>query len=937
MTDISIARSSLVWTLQGVAAATKTPEDAIQAVIQRIPPDTNAQDRAANAVDCLSFEHWQHALASNFQDAGEETQDAYRLVNIALAVSFLREASRQGHHATPDDLTRCWDLIRGALTTSDRSTRHLFTASRSAQGFLAVPLCSIIQAGRIQELFRLHVWLPDGKRGDHALALALHSHQPFAQSWILAGEGKDKSYRVEPAGNPDEATHAGYALVWNDGKSRDAAYKTHQTHSTVEHTGRFFRATETASAVHTRNMTYSIPANAFHASEVAPDALHATLFFFDAQRGFVQDAGVLGPKDGTSFTQVRDDATVSPSVLARTVDAIRAWEGLVDEGRQHAQRSEWEHALRAFNAALILCQSDAAAAAARGEGEGEEEALFPNVALYRQRVMGELGKTNRRFGRYETATQILEHAVAEMGPSAHRVELSGELGVNCRHMNRLEDARRAFEHQYDTAKQLGLETEMCRAIGNLGMVHYQLAQRDGDGDGGLLDLAIRELEERVATARRLRRQHEKNENDVPTTTQGPSSDPALLSLLKTWETIGLARLSTCHYARGAVDQAALSALESLRMTHDSSDATVKAMSRFFYGRALLRLNRRKEALSLFNLPGTCSPAIALAKEPSDEHRSYLRELVAAGADMDIVDEQGYTALDHAVFNADVEAEALVLQGLAKNAETKIAGRRSEARLRKGYRELFQDLMRPVLLRRERHCLRDLRRAYADALAADDAKRAMFDGMSFLPWPEFAALGRLPGHQDGLRRKSVPGQGPGVEDLAADVVIFISYRWINETPGATSPDDENHTQYQRMKRAVEGYLQLHPSVDPLKLGIWMDHACVDQEDPSLGVAALPMIIAQCDAMISLVDDQYYKRGWCAVEVLMAQTLRNSYGNHHWYEQLWLPAAESGDHLGGGGWHLREGANQDIVMKDKLLTYEEDRSKVVFLERQSKLLG
>lgn len=812
MTDINISSSSLIRTLHGVAAATKTSRAVVEGVIQRIPLDHAACQDAPSQIQSLPFHHWQHILARSdlrtcrLPEAtkGEtreeqEYEDEYQLVHIALAVSFLRESSRQGHRANPDHLERCWDMIRGAIT-SDRLSRPLFSVSRSAQGFLAVPLCSIIRDGRIQELFRLHVWLPDGKRGNPDLAL--HSHQPFAQSWILAGEGRDHSYRVEPASSPADATHAGYALSWNDGQGRDAAYKTHQVYSTVENTGRYFRASETGSALHARNMTYTIPANSFHSSDVAPDAFHATLFFFDSERGFVQDAGVLGPKDGKAFTQVRDEATVSASALARSVGFVRAWEALVDEGRQHAQRAEWEHALRACNSALTLCQS-------------AETDDLPNVALYRQRVMGELGKTNRRFGRYETAKKLLEGVVSEMGPSVYRVELSGELGVTYRHMNRLEDARRAFEDQYNTAKQLRLEMEMCRAIGNLGMVHYQLAQQ-ADGDGTLLDRAIRELEERVETSRRLRARHETYEM-----ARGGVSDPALLNLLRTWETIGLARLSTCHYSRGAMEEAAQAALESLQVTRDSSDATVKAMSRFFYGRVLLRLGRREEALSLFNLPGTCSPAIALAKEPSDEHRAYLRELVDAGADMDIVDEQGYTALDHAVFNGDVESEALILQGLVKDSRVKVEQRRTEARLRKGYRELFQELMRPILLRREANCLRDLRRAYAHALATDKAKRAMFDGLSFLPWAEFAAFGRLPGHNDGLLRKSKPGQGPEAEEeRMADVVIFISYRWINKTPNATSPDDDNHTQYRRMKDAVGQYLHLHPSVDPLKLGIWM---------------------------------------------------------------------------------------------------------------------
>ena len=72
----------------------------------------------------------------------------------------------------------------------------------------------------------------------------------------------------------------------------------------------------------------------------------------------------------------------------------------------------------------------------------------------------------------------------------------------------------------------------------------------------------------------------------------------------------------------------------------------------------------------------------------------------------------------------------------------------------------------------------------------------------------------------------------------------------------------------------------------------------------GVSALPMILAQCNAVISLVDDKYHNRAWCSVEVMMA----------------------------------REGPmDLEVVMAEKQLTFGEDRPKVLFLERQSKLLG
>ena len=101
----------------------------------------------------------------------------------------------------------------------------------------------------------------------------------------------------------------------------------------------------------------------------------------------------------------------------------------------------------------------------------------------------------------------------------------------------------------------------------------------------------------------------------------------------------------------------------------------------------------------------------------------------------------------------------------------------------------------------------------------------------------------------------------------------------------------------------------------------------------GVSALPMIIAQCNAVISLRDDQIYERAWCAVESMMIQTLKSAYNVHVWYEQV------LDDRAGGvEDGVLKDGPmNLRIVMADKRLSFESDRSKVLFLERQCKLLA
>lgn len=113
----------------------------------------------------------------------------------------------------------------------------------------------------------------------------------------------------------------------------------------------------------------------------------------------------------------------------------------------------------------------------------------------------------------------------------------------------------------------------------------------------------------------------------------------------------------------------------------------------------------------------------------------------------------------------------------------------------------------------------------------------------------------------------------------------------------------------------------------------DFACVDQDDPSKGVSALPIIVTQCDATISLIDDQYFERAWCCVEAMMIYSLISGRDLHRWYEQVPL-VGKKGD--SEEKWKLRDGKHHYINMEDKKLTFESDRPKVMFLARQTSLL-
>ncbi|KAK4032423.1 Tetratricopeptide repeat protein 28 [Parachaetomium inaequale] len=899
--------SSLQHVLEGVSAASLAPADYVGPVATWL---AQQDDQETNNRPLLA---WRSAVEADLSFGGPR-EVAY----LTLAVAFLRETGRKSLDAGADDLELVWNSVHTAIS-SPHLPRPLCTVSRSAQGFLAVPLCSLLKDGNIDELFRLHVWLPDGHRGNPDFAI--HSHQPFAQSWILAGEGVDLSYDVEPSKDAALSTHSTYEVAWNDGKGQGAAYKTHQTYSIVQNTGTPMRASLRTSRVHARNMTYTIPAGAFHSTKVAPDLMHATLFFFDSHRGFTPRAPVLGPRGVDSFKQLRDPAGVTAKMLAERVQLLLTWEMLVERGRHLAKTSELEFALVALNDALVLCESS-------------ED--FPNAPYYRGLVLGELGSLNRRLGRYQKAREILEAAIGETEPSLQRVEMSGELGVVYRHMNLVDDAKRAFEMQYETAKELGSEQAMCRAIGNLGIVNYQLSQQ-------MLQLATEQLKERVERARRLR-----ETPDAPVA--DPNKGTGKLTFAATQEIVGHARLSLCHAAQGKTRQAVDSALASLNLSFTleatQKDSTLVAFSRFFYGRALLLDGQRAEALKQFNPPPpSCTPAMAMCKEPSDEHRKYLEELVDARADMDLVDEQGYTALDYAAFSGDTASEELVLEGLRRkyagdpDIEDKLKQRRAEARLRRRYRELFQEKMRPILLRhRGADALRELRRVYADTLSAEEESGRIFDRLKFMRWRDFVRHGELLRSSEALTSRFETSSG-GAE---ASFVIFFSYRWINKDKSASTPDDADKTQYRRMKAAVEEFLRMHSSVDPETLGIWVDISCVNQDSAMPGVNALPMILAQCNAVISLVDDLYYTRAWCAIEVVMIQKLKRAYDVHLWYEQVATGTTPSGestaDHFDAKTWFLRAGPlDLEITLAEKHLTFEEDRPKVLFLERQSKLLA
>lgn len=665
--------------------------------------------------------------------------DSSQVACLALAVAFMLHQSRSVQQISMADLDFVWELIRDALHSSIMLS-GLVSASRSAQGFLAIPLCSILVDGDIEILFRLHVWLPDGQRSEHGYGI--HSHQPFAQSWVLTGEGKDCAYTVEPVSGDASATHSKYALGWSSGDGLSSKYKARQTHSRVVNTGNHVDARPGRIAVHHRGMSYRIPAGAFHSSEVAPNSIHATLFLFDASQGFVRDAPVLGPKKALSYTQIRDTAGVSVAELAKLVDITRKGEQHLIRARKHLQGRRWQEAV---------------------------------------------------------------------------AELDHASGV------------------------------------------------------------------------------------VPKSLQSVSFQESVLDEFRL-------------------------VLE----THTSNDPVQIAEWRYFYGRALFLAGQKQQGLEQFNWSGSMTPSIAFCKEPSEQRRAYLRDLARYGADFERVDHHGCSALDYAIMSSDFVAEEIVLDALRRctleQNEWRIHERVREANVRKLFRDVISTVIRPVLTSSTERLLVDVRRAYSTALRDDSAKARAFDSLHYVKFDDLIRFGSFPRSSNGLTRVYNP-----VED--ADLfLIFISYRWLNPDPWATTPDDDESTQYKRTLQAIEQFLREHPSVRRERLGIWIDFACINQDFPLAGIAALPLSLAQCDAIISMVDDRYYSRAWCSVETRMIQALQRSYGLHLWYEYVDVQSA-AGHPVG----ILRPGlVDGKVSLRQKVLRFEEDWPKILFLEQQSRLL-
>ncbi|KAI0479112.1 hypothetical protein GGR56DRAFT_363003 [Xylariaceae sp. FL0804] len=305
----------------------------------------------------------QHGLAEwiGALEASDEGSGVLALhaAKVALLVTWLRYKGHSTHSTTAhtaEDLELVWKVLRGALVSPLYARAGV---GRSHQGFLSLPFCRLAREnGDNDEFWRFHIWLPSSPKPDPRLII--HSHQSFAQSWVLAGQAENTMWDVKITDDPGLATNAVYRLGAAFNKTLEPGCKEEASGTTIENTGRQVVVSEAHRERCQRNQSYLVPGADFHTTGVEENTVLATIFFFDASRGFFKDAGVpIGPLNGTEFTQYRNPEGARLEMLVAVVDAIRHWEVTTARAGKLAEQGSLHEASQLFGQAARAWDTDA--------------------------------------------------------------------------------------------------------------------------------------------------------------------------------------------------------------------------------------------------------------------------------------------------------------------------------------------------------------------------------------------------------------------------------------------------------------------------------------------------------------------------------------------------------------------------------------------------
>jgi len=172
-------------------------------------------------------------------------------------------------------------------------------------------------------------------------------------------------------------------------------------------------------------------------------------------------------------------------------------------------------------------------------------------------------------------------------------------------------------------------------------------------------------------------------------------------------------------------------------------------------------------------------------------------------------------------------------------------------------------------------------------------------MMVVPLNAWLKLERMPRSSDNVSRLVVkssvtsadPSRSPSgsnvgplsrtvVKAAEDDYVVFVSHRWWNNQ----LPDDDENSKYEIVTKALDRMIT-DDNLDPARIVIWVDFACIDQDDAELqakGIASLISYAACSDAVVIPVQDErqaiaaftdaehpadlanYGERAWCRLE-------------------------------------------------------------------------
>jgi tetratricopeptide (TPR) repeat protein len=495
----------------------------------------------------------------------------------------------------------------------------------------------------------------------------------------------------------------------------------------------------------------------------------------------------------------------------------------MDKANYYASSAQWELAENCFREIQRLY-----------ENERLPVAMEVDLCLNLARVAGFQGK-------HQDAIEALMKAANVQGTNdKQKCQIYGELGINYNRTDRTLEAADMFQRQFDLSTKMAFEmdAETCRAAGNLGHAHLQLHMRHAQGADrqDLLGSAMNLQTQRIEMAQMLMDKLQGWQNMHGKRNMHGFSQSWInywLGKLWLWGVIGISRSVLTYIAAGQLDNASASGHQAVEMTKDAAgaDPTIRALSRFMYGHALLHSGDVTNAKMQFNYPhsstpgiiGVCTPAIALCRESSAEHRLYLQEVIQQGVDLTAYDEQGYSALDYAVFSNDHEAVDMIKEGLNSQIDVQsIAQVYKMAQIRRHFREIFHSRFRPIIQNGHAQCMRDLRSEYVELLSAQAEKRQCFDRLRAVRYADFKNHAALPHWSANTNHLTMDYEKIKEKCTREPLFVFFSYRWVGRSQDCDkrSPDNDRHYQYRRMVDALGQLLLKHPEVDEQDLYIWL---------------------------------------------------------------------------------------------------------------------